>query len=143
MGHPADARRFAAAAFGWPTDPHSKGLSRLRDEGSGHGRGAWVMGWKIINGHRYYYRSVTSRWRQYCGRGEVGALAEQQDVRERALRQLKRREEQRRRAEDAQLDRALDRLAEAACRAAEATLNVAGFHRHHRGEWRKSGKAHH
>jgi hypothetical protein len=48
-----------------------------------------------------------------------------------------RRQEQRRRVEDLQLDRALNQLASDACRAAEATLNAAGFHRHYRWKWRR------
>ena len=101
------------------------------------------MGWKVIDGNRYYYKCLSNGRTFYGGGGEVGAAVERHYALARAERERERREEQRRRAEAARLDRALDRLAEAAWRAAEATLNTAGFHRHHRGEWRKSGQAHH
>jgi hypothetical protein len=101
------------------------------------------MGWKFIDCNIYYYKCLSNGRTLYCGGGEAGAAVERHYALERAERARGRREEERRRDEDARLDRALDQLAESACRAAEATLNAAGFHRHHRGEWRKSGKAHH
>src|SRR5512135_3798594 len=137
-----------AGRRGLPGPPEAPRAGRRRMDhpgpaiAPGHGRSEQVrdMGWKVIDGNRYYYRCLSHGRTLYCGGGEVGAAVERHYARARAERERERREEQRRRDEDARLDRALDRLAESAGRAAESTLNTVGFHRHHRGEWRRHGK---
>ena len=99
------------------------------------------MSWETRErGGRYYTRSrkVNGKVvREYVGTGRVAELAAALDARERAARAA---ESERRRAERAQAEPAaaalaeLDRAAEALARAA---LVAAGYHRHHRGEWRR------
>ena len=99
------------------------------------------MSWEQRNGRgRYYTRSrrIGGRVvREYIGSGPVAALVAQMDA-------LDRREQaevaEARRRRKAKAD-ALDATVEAVCRSIEslthAVLIVAGYRRHHRGEWRK------
>ncbi len=99
------------------------------------------MGWETRQrGGRYYTRSrkVNGRVvREYVGGGAIGQLAARLDAQDRASR----------RAERAQFDiltfeaeavgealAELDGICETLARCA---LLAAGYHRHHRGEWRK------
>lgn len=99
------------------------------------------MAWeRRARGTRYYTRSRKLGGRvirQYVGAGVLGALAAEQDAARRAQAQ---QEARRWRAIRSQLD-AADRTADEFFGDAEArvrsALLAAGFHQHHRGEWRK------
>ncbi len=103
------------------------------------------MAWeKRQRGGRYYTRSkkVNGRViREYVGTRLVGELAATADARARAQRQAQQAAWQ---AEQERIELALAPL-EAFCDVVEtlarASLLLAGYHRHHRGEWRrKRGK---
>ena len=97
------------------------------------------MGWKTINGHRYYYQSVREGKRvrsEYVG-GEIGELAALMDRFDREERLARRLAKQDEREKAAEVERALDQLADEGRRLAEGVLRGNGFHQHHRGEWRK------
>ena len=107
------------------------------------------MGWEgRERGGRYYTRSrrVQGRVvREYVGGGEVGELAAALDAQERAQRAAQRRArqvEQQRLAAVAAPVEAFDQM----CRLlVDLTLEEAGYHRHHRGAWRRrrrSGEHH-
>jgi hypothetical protein len=98
------------------------------------------MSWKTINGRRYYYRSKRREGRvvsQYLGgesAGNLFYLLDLEDRAERADARLSERDERERlEAEDRDVDEWCENV-EAVTR---ATLEAAGYHRHHRGEWRK------
>src|SRR5262249_42775365 len=98
------------------------------------------MGWKTINGRRYYYRSVREGGRvrtEYYGAGEAAEVGALSHGDHRAWREARRRADRRRREADGRVERALDDLVAAARRAAAEALTAAGYHRHRRGEWRK------
>jgi predicted dinucleotide-utilizing enzyme len=99
------------------------------------------MAWKPRrNGRRYYYRSRRVGDRivtDYLGSGQAGELAAVKDAakREARLTVAAARHTERQRFSD--LDEAfadLDTVVETLTRAA---LTAAGYHQHHRGEWRK------
>lgn len=97
------------------------------------------MGWD--KGGRYYTRSrrVNGRvFREYVGGGEVGRLVARVDARDRAKRLAARTRERAARAELARTDQPLLELGDLAGLLAHAALLAAGFHQHHRGEWRKT-----
>ncbi len=99
------------------------------------------MGWETRKrGGLYYTRSrrVNGRVvREYVGGGLVGELAAAMDADDRAEREA---EVGARRADRARLQ-AVDAVLEGPYGAAEelarASLILAGYHRHHRGEWRR------
>lgn len=97
------------------------------------------MGWKAINGKRYFYASVREGEQVrsvYIGAGELGTVAAsliEEDQREKLLRRSEQTEER----ETLQtLDKALDDLAETARRCADEVLVDLGYHLHRRSEWR-------
>ena len=99
------------------------------------------MAWETRQrGGRYYTRSkkVNGRVvREYVGRGLAGELAAAADERERAQGEAKQAAW---RAECERIESAIAPLEEF-CDAVEilarASLLLAGYHRHHRGEWRR------
>src|SRR5262245_38424745 len=98
------------------------------------------MGWKTINGRRYYYRSVRegNRVRSvYVGQGDDANLIARAAEFDRNHRQSRRDAERfvqgQAEAEDRAFTAWFDRIEEQA----QAALVAAGYHRHHRGEWRK------
>ena len=98
------------------------------------------MGWKTINGHRYYYRSVREGDRvrtEYVGGGELGSLAALLDREDQVEKELSRVSEREDREADDEVEKALDDLTAEARRQAEAFLNSQGYYQHKRGEWRK------
>jgi len=104
------------------------------------------MAWETRNGRgRYYTRSRRSGGqviRQYIGTGEVAQAIADLD----ALDREQRREvAEAFRAECVRLD-AVDAPTRAFCEACEllthGALLVAGYHRHHRGEWRRRRNGH-
>jgi hypothetical protein len=97
------------------------------------------MGWKRINGHDYYYRSVRSGERvasEYVGGGEAANLIARIEAIERE------QEEARRHSERAERDR----IVEQECKltewfdgieaVADLAMEAAGYHRH-KGQWRR------
>ena len=99
------------------------------------------MGWETRQrGGRYYTRSkkIGGRViREYVGKGPVAELAAASDARARAQREAQTTAW---RAERERIDVAIAPLEEF-CDLVEAlgraSLLVAGYHRHHRGEWRR------
>jgi hypothetical protein len=101
------------------------------------------MSWeRRKRGSWYYYRSKKIRGRverEYFGAGRLGQLAALSDAKRRA--QLK-SQVKAWRAERAYLeaaDAALHRLCNTSEAMARGSLILAGYYRHHRGEWRKRG----
>lgn len=98
------------------------------------------MPWKERRGHLYYYINERTGDRvvsRYAGRGQeakcIAALLEEG----RWLRESERTRRRRDREALEADDRMLADLCEAADLAAAGALRAAGFHRHHRGEWRR------
>lgn len=98
------------------------------------------MGWKTRGGRAYFYQServgtrVVSR---YVGSGETACLLAKLEAIERQKREIKTFDL---RAQREWVERLADRIARA-CRtltvAAEAIIEESGYHRHHRGPWRR------
>lgn len=98
------------------------------------------MGWKTRNGRSYYYqseRSGSSVKSRYIGTGEQADLFSQLvkiDAEKRQFESVWKRERNER------IERFSARIAKA-CRlltvAAESIAHAAGYHRHHRGPWRR------
>lgn len=100
------------------------------------------MGWEARgDGCRSYYyrgRKVDGRVvKEYVGTGEVAELSAALDARERDARAAAAEALRERRARDAEVDADVGAIEEAARVLAAATLLAAGYHRHHRGEWRR------
>ena len=94
------------------------------------------MAWE--RGYYYRVRKQNGRVvREYVGHGESAALIAEMDALEREEREEKRDAERRERAGEQALVDQLDQLDDMADLAARAALLAAGFHKHHRGEWRK------
>jgi hypothetical protein len=96
------------------------------------------MGWER---GRYYTRSKKVRGRvvrEYIGTGPAADLAAHEDELRRRLRDAERENRRAERAALQTLDAPADRLFQIGELLARATLLVAGFRQHHRGEWRKS-----
>ncbi len=92
------------------------------------------------NGRAYLYRSKRKNGRvtsEYRGSGEFAAFFGSLDQ----LEDIERREEKMIEAEAQKhlddLEHALDDLAAESRALAHEALTAAGYHRHHRGEWRK------
>src|SRR4051794_5347730 len=99
------------------------------------------MGWKLINGRPYYYRSVRDGScvrTEYVGGGEVAGLAAQLDAMRRgeeaAQQQAERAERERVESEERALTEWFDRVEAMA----DVAMAAAGYHQHHRGEWRRA-----
>ena len=99
------------------------------------------MGWeRRQRGGRYYTRSkkVNGRVvREYVGKGFTGELAAAADERERAQREA---QQAAWRAECERIESAiapLEEFCDAVETLARASLLLAGYHQHHRGEWRR------
>lgn len=94
------------------------------------------MSWKTIKGNRYYYRSKREGDRVrsvYLGGGDRGLLFATLDEAERQLKLEKRSNPEYTAADDREFQDWFDRIE----RIASAALLVTGFHRHHRGPWRR------
>jgi hypothetical protein len=95
------------------------------------------MGW---DKGRYYTRSVKINGRvirQYIGGGLLGALAARMDAADRRKRRRALADQRRPKADLGELDDELRTLARLTDLAAHVALLAAGYHQHHRGEWRK------
>jgi hypothetical protein len=98
------------------------------------------MGWKIINGHRCYCRSVREGGEvrsEYFGRGERAAVFAQTDELARMERAVEREERRQEReqadAEEREVREWFDRIEDFA----RVALLAAGFH-NHKGPWRRA-----
>jgi len=99
------------------------------------------MAWeRRPRGTRYYTRSrkVDGRTvRQYVGSGLLGALAHEKDAARRAQAQEETGRWHAIRSQLEAADRATAEFIRAAERRVQVALVLAGYHQHHRGEWRK------
>ncbi len=94
------------------------------------------MGWEHRGSYQYYIRRQTvhgRRVRTSLGRGAVARAAAAVDAARRQTQETARAERRRLTT--------LDRQSDAVCRCItqlmQATLLVAGYHQHHRSEWRQ------
>jgi hypothetical protein len=94
------------------------------------------MGWKTIDGRRYYYKSEREGGRvksTYFGAGEAGTLMAQMAAFDRAAKQEELREErQESEAEETAVSEWFDQVQAVA----DAAMIEAGFHKH-KGQWRR------
>jgi hypothetical protein len=100
------------------------------------------MGWKTINGRRYYYkfRRVGRRIKTtYIGAGEFGSLMAQIDEFERLERAAERWGEREAREEFDNEERAVADWFDGVQAVADTAMAEAGFHKH-RGQWRRKRK---
>jgi hypothetical protein len=98
------------------------------------------MGLVYRNGRHYLYRSVRRNGRvtsEYLAGGEDAFLIHALEKDDRERQSFDRQEARSERKQLDDLERALDDLAEQARNLACDALSSAGFHQHHRGEWRK------
>lgn len=114
-------------------------------EGAGHGAAVEVkqVPWKTINGNRYYYVNVRAGGRRatrYVGPGERGWNAARAVASRRRRREMERRRDRAEREHAAEVERGLDAVTREAVDAGVAAIEAAGWHRHHRGEWRRRQK---
>jgi hypothetical protein len=97
------------------------------------------MGWKNINGRRYYYKSkrvgnrIESR---YFGAGESGSLVARIDELERLEEAAERWAEREQREQAIEEERAIAGWFDDVQAVADAAMAEAGFHKH-RGQWRR------
>ena len=100
------------------------------------------MGWRHTNGRSYYYRSVRVNGKVksiYAGVGLAGISAEM-DVEDRNFERQRNRERiERLQAEFRPLFQTLDEFSRELDRLVRAMLLTAGFHQHHRSDWRRRG----
>ena len=98
------------------------------------------MGLVFRNGRPYFYESereggrVTSKYR---ASGQDALLIAALVTDDREWKQFDRARERSERRELDDLEQALDEMAERARDLARDALSAAGYHQHHRGEWRK------
>ena len=99
------------------------------------------MGWeKRQSGAAYYTRShrVNGRvTREYVGGGLIGELAAEMDANARRDREAKMAAWRAEKAEIESREKRLSEFSDHVETLARSALLSAGFHRHHRGEWRK------
>jgi len=99
------------------------------------------MAWETRNGRgRYYTRSKRVKGRvvrEYVGSGLIGEMAAVQDAERRAEREKQRSAWMSQRQEMEAIEGLVGDRRKALAALTGATLLQAGFHRHHRGEWRK------
>jgi hypothetical protein len=97
------------------------------------------MGWKTINGHRYYYKSKREGGRvksTYFGAGEAGTLMANMVAFERLERVDERERLREERQESDAEETAVSEWFDQIQAAAEAAMIDAGFHKH-KGQWRR------
>lgn len=102
------------------------------------------MSWEDRRGRRYYTRSRRAGGRivrQYIGRGRAAEAIAWHDAREREQRAARAADRRaawaRERAASAALEALAGEVDGAIAAVAEAGLVLAGYHRHHRGAWRR------
>src|SRR5262245_56131522 len=92
------------------------------------------------NGRPYLYRSVRRDGRvtsEYVASGIDARLTAALEADERDGREFDREQARAERREADALERALDEMADRARALARDALTAAGYHQHHRGEWRR------
>src|SRR5512135_2036632 len=97
------------------------------------------MGWKQINGRKYYYKSerVGGRIKStYYGSGELASLVAILDAEAREEREAKRRRQRAERKRAEAEERAVAEWFDEVQAVADAAMVAAGFHKH-RGQWRR------
>ena len=99
------------------------------------------MAWETRRGHgRYYTRSRRIKGRvkrEYYGSGWAGQRAAQEDEERRASQAAQRQVLHAQQERWRPLEAPLDNLDETCKTLLRAAMIRAGFHRHHRGDWRK------
>ena len=98
------------------------------------------MGWERRRNGAYYYRARKVNGRvvkEYVGAGPLAQALAAQDARTRAERRATSEVRRTERARLAGVDAAVDASHEAVETLLRASLVLAGFHRHQRGEWRR------
>jgi hypothetical protein len=97
------------------------------------------MGWKTINGRRYYYKSERAGGRvksTYFGAGESGTLMAEMVALER-LERAADREQLREEHQDSEAEEtAVSEWFDGVQAVADAAIIAAGFHKH-KGQWRR------
>jgi hypothetical protein len=97
------------------------------------------MGWKSINGRRYFYKSEREGGRvksTYFGAGEVSSLMAQWFALERLERAAQRERMREEREEADAEERAVSGWFDDVQAVADAAMVAAGFHKH-KGQWRR------
>lgn len=100
------------------------------------------MGWKTINGRRYYYKSRRAGRKietAYFGAGLSGSLMALIDEFQRLEKAAERWAERAEREESDEEEKAVAEWFDGVQTVANATMAEAGFHRH-RGQWRRKRK---
>ena len=100
------------------------------------------MGWKTIDGRRYYYKSEREGGRvktTYFGAGESGLLMSSFESVERAEREAERDERRAEREENRTEEKAVVDWFDVVQAATDAAMLAAGFHKH-KGQWRRKRK---
>lgn len=98
------------------------------------------MGWEQRGTQRYYYTAERIDGRvvkRYVGTGHVAELSARYAAATRAERAADAEDDRQARDDLNDLDAALDPLHDLVDALTAAALVAAGFHRHHRGPWRK------
>jgi hypothetical protein len=98
------------------------------------------MGWKTINGRRYYYKSERVGDRvetTYFGAGEAGTLMADFAADERLKRAAHREQLREERAEADADKRSVSNRFDSVQAEADAAMAAAGFHKH-KGQWRRN-----
>ncbi len=98
------------------------------------------MSWEDRGGRRYYTRSRRAGGRivrEYLGTGPLADLSARHDAEARERRAARAAAERAARAEAAALEALVADVGRLVDALAGATLRVAGYRRHHRGEWRR------
>jgi hypothetical protein len=97
------------------------------------------MGWKTINGRRYYYKSERDGGRvktTYFGARESGLLISLLELEDRAEREAELEARRAEREESDAEDRAVSSWFDDVQAVADAAIVAAGFHKH-KGQWRR------
>jgi hypothetical protein len=100
------------------------------------------MGWKTINGRRYYYKSERVGGRvqtTYFGAGESGLLMSLLHLEDRAEREAELEAKRAEREEYDVEDRVVSNWFDDVQAVADAAIVGAGFHKH-KGQWRRKRK---
>ena len=98
------------------------------------------MPWKRRGDRLYFYRSRREGCRvvqDYVGRGAAAGLVANLIAEERVKRTGARKKCQEAQRRYADMDRTVERACGAVQSVVTGTLEAAGFHQHHRGEWRR------
>jgi hypothetical protein len=97
------------------------------------------MGWKTINGRRYYYKSEREGGRvktTYFGAGESGLLISLLELEDRAEREAEREQRQAEKEEFETEGKAVAEWFDDVQAVADAAMITAGYHKH-KGQWRR------